>query len=105
MHDTFLVHHTFAMCASDTCSAILQALIAICQIIMKPRIFLTSVKIGIMMIYIRISAAARPSPTVRPRIGSKVLVLYLLLIEVTAFFVAMYVVRTMHTGLHQFYPR
>ena len=66
---------------------------------------LTSVKIGIMMIFIRISAAVRPSSTVPPRIGWKVLVLYLLLIGVTAFFVGMYVVGTMHTGLHQFYPR
>jgi hypothetical protein len=72
---------------------------------MKPRRFLTSFKIGIMMIFIRISAVVRPSPTVRPRIDWKVLVLYLLLIGVTAFFVGMYVVGTLHTGLHQFYPR
>jgi hypothetical protein len=57
------------------------------------------------MIFIRISAAVRPSPTVRPRIDWKVLALYLLLIGVTAFFVGMYVVGTLHTGLHQFYPR
>jgi hypothetical protein len=72
---------------------------------MKPRRFLTSSKIGIMMIFIRISAAVRPSPTVRPRVDWKVLALYLLLIGVTAFFIAMYVVGTFHTGLHQFTPR
>ena len=73
--------------------------------LMKPRRFLTSFKIGIMMIFIRISAAVRPSRTVRPRIDWKVLALYLSLIGVTAFFVGMYVVGTLHTGLHQFYPR
>ena len=72
---------------------------------MKPRRFLTSFKIGIMMIFIRISAAVRPSPTVHPRIDWKAFVLYLLLIGVTGFFVGMYVVGTLHTGLHQFYPR
>ena len=66
---------------------------------------MTSFKIGIMMIFIRISAAVRPSPTERPRMDWKVLVLYLLLIGVTAFFVGMYVVGTLHTGLHQFNPR
>ena len=73
--------------------------------LMKPRRFLTSFKIGIMMIFFRISAAVRPSRTVRPRIDWKVLALYLSLIGVTAFFVGMYVVGTLHTGLHQFYPR
>jgi hypothetical protein len=72
---------------------------------MRPRRFLTSLKIGIMMIFIRISAAVRPSPTVRPRVNWMVLALYLILIGVTAFFVGMYVVGAMHTGLHQFYPR
>jgi len=57
------------------------------------------------MIFIRISAAVRPSSTVRPRIDWKVLTLYLLSIGVTAFFVGMYVVGTLHSGLHQFYPR
>jgi hypothetical protein len=33
------------------------------------------------------------------------LALYLLLIGVTVFLVVMYVVGTLHTGLHQFYPR
>jgi hypothetical protein len=68
---------------------------------MKPRRFVTSFKIGIMIIFIRISAAVRPSPTDdgRPRIGWKVLTLYLLLIGVTIFFVAMFVVGTLHTGL------
>ena len=46
------------------------------------------------MIFIRISAVVRPSPTLRPRIDRKVLALYLLLIGVTAIFVAMYVVGT-----------
>ena len=73
--------------------------------LMKPRTLLTSFKIGIMMIFIRISAAVRPSQTVRPRTDWKVLVLYLSLIGVTAFFVGMYVVGTLHTGLHKFYPR
>jgi len=57
------------------------------------------------MIFIRIPAAVRPSPTVRPRIDWKVLVLYILLIGVTAYFVGMYIVGTFHTGLQQFYPR
>ena len=66
---------------------------------MKPR-RLTSLKIGIMMIFIRISAAVRPTatPTVRPRIDWKVLAIYLILIAVTANFVVMYVVGTSHTG-------
>jgi hypothetical protein len=72
---------------------------------MKPRRFLTSLKIGIIMIFLRISTAVRPSRMARPRIGWKVLALYLLLIGVTVFFVAMYVIGTLHTGLHQFYPR
>jgi len=45
------------------------------------------------------------SRTVRPRIDWKLLALYLLLVGVTAFFVGMYVVGTLHTGLYQFYPR
>ena len=39
--------------------------------LMKPRTFLTSFKIGVLMILIRISAAVRPSQTVRPRIDWK----------------------------------
>jgi len=45
--------------------------------LMKPRRFLTSFKIGIMMIFIRISAAVRPSRTVRPRTDWKLLALLL----------------------------
>jgi hypothetical protein len=57
-----------------------------------------------MMIFIRLSAAFRPSRTVRPRIDWKMLALYLLLIGVTAFLVAMFVVGALHSGLHQFSP-
>jgi hypothetical protein len=47
---------------------------------MKSRRVLTSFKIGIMMIFIKISFAVRPSQTGRPRIDWKVFALYLLLI-------------------------
>jgi hypothetical protein len=48
------------------------------------------------MLFVRITAAVRPSSMGRPRIGWKVYVLYALLILITAVFVAMYVMGAFH---------